>query len=166
MKLRAEVDGEEMALDVRREGGRVVAEIGGRRYVLEAREVGAGEYLLLRDGHVYECRVGAEARGHVEVSVGGREYAVALADPRRLRGAQAAAGPGEGRAQLVAPMPGRVVRVMVEAGEAVEAGQSVVVVEAMKMQNEMKSPKDGAVTEVRVESGATVNAGDVLVVIE
>jgi biotin carboxyl carrier protein len=56
--------------------------------------------------------------------------------------------------------------VFVEAGQAVEAGQPVVVVEAMKMQNEMKSPKDGTVVDVRVEPGATVNAGDVLVVIE
>jgi biotin carboxyl carrier protein len=63
-------------------------------------------------------------------------------------------------------MPGKVVRVLVEAGQAVEAGQGVVVVEAMKMQNELKSPKAGAVAEVRVEPGATVNAGDVLVVIE
>jgi biotin carboxyl carrier protein len=166
MKLRAEVDGEELALDVRREGGRVMADVGGRRYELSAREVGDGEYLLLQEGRVYECRVGVEARGRVEVSVGGRTYAVALSDPKRLRGARAAAAHEGGRAQLTAQMPGRVVRVFVEAGQAVEAGQPVVVVEAMKMQNEMKSPKDGTVVEVRVESGATVNAGDVLVVIE
>ncbi|MDQ3806105.1 MAG: biotin/lipoyl-binding protein, partial [Acidobacteriota bacterium] len=67
---------------------------------------------------------------------------------------------------ISAQMPGRVVRVLVEAGQEVEAGQPVVVVEAMKMQNEMKSPKAGAVAEVRARDGATVNAGDVLVIIE
>lgn len=166
MKLRAEVEGEELTLDVRREGGRVFADVGGRRYELDAREVGGGEYLLLHEGRVYECRVGGEARGRVEVSVAGRAYAVALSDPKRLRGARMAAGHEAGRAQLSAQMPGRVVRVFVEAGEAVEAGQAVVVVEAMKMQNELKSPKDGTVAEVRVRPGATVNAGDVLVVVE
>ena len=166
MRLRAEVGGEELALDVRREDGRVLAEVDGRRYELVAREVGAGEYLLLHDGRVYECRVGGEARGGVvEVRVAGGVYEIALSDPKRLRGARSAAAHEGGRAQLVAQMPGRVVRVLVEAGQAVEAGQSVVV-EAMKMQNEMKSPKDGAVAEVRVAPGATVNAGDVLVVIE
>jgi len=94
------------------------------------------------------------------------EYEVTLTDPKHLRGAGAAHGHEAGRAQVVAPMPGKVVRVLVERGQQVEAGQGVVVVEAMKMQNEMKSPKTGTVAELRAEPGATVNAGDVLAVIE
>jgi biotin carboxyl carrier protein len=167
MKLRAEVGGEELMLEVRREGARVFAEVGGRRYELEAREVGGGEYLLLNEGRVYECRVAARAQpGAFEVQAGAALYEVTLADPKRLRGAGGAEAQAGGRAQLSAQMPGRVVRVLVEPGQQVEPGQSVVVVEAMKMQNEMKSPKAGTVAEVRVEAGATVNAGDVLVVIE
>jgi len=167
MKLRAEIAGEELMLDVRREGARVLAEVDGRRYELEAHGLGEGEYLLLHEGRVYECRVGAAgAAGAAEVRVGGRAYEVTLADPKRLRGARAAAGHDAGRAELRAQMPGRVVRVMVEAGQEVEAGQPAVVVEAMKMQNEMKSPKAGTVSEVRARAGATVNPGDVLVVIE
>lgn len=167
MKLRAEIDGEELALEVRREGGRVFAEVGGRRYEIEARALGGGEYLLFNNGRVYDCRVGPGSRaGASEVRVGGETYEVALADPKRLRGAAGAAGHEGGRAQINAQMPGRVVRVHVEAGQEVEAGQAVVVVEAMKMQNELKSPKAGRVAEVRVEPGATVNAGDVLVVVE
>jgi biotin carboxyl carrier protein len=171
MKFNAEIDGEKVALDVRREGERVFADVGGRRYEIEARRVGAGEYLLLREGRVYECRVDAEpgaagVRGTLQVSLGGGAYAVKLADPKHLRGAGPAAGHDGGRAQVTAPMPGKVVRVLVEAGQPVESGQGLIVVEAMKMQNELKSPKAGTVAELRAEPGATVNAGDVLAVIE
>ena len=168
MRLNAEVDGEKLALEVGREGVRATAVVDGRRYELEARALGAGEYLLVHGGRVYECRVGAEpgGAGPLLVSVGGAEYSVALADPKRLRGASAAGAEQGGRAQVRAPMPGKVVRVLVEAGQAVEAGEGLVVVEAMKMQNELKSPKSGTVAELRAEPGATVNAGDVLVVVE
>jgi biotin carboxyl carrier protein len=167
MRLNAEVEGEKISIELRREGGRVFADVGGRAYELEARTLGGGgEYLLLHGGRVYECRVSGEARGAAEVSVRGRAYNVRLTDPKHLRGAGVAHGSDAGRAQVVAPMPGKVVRVMVEAGQQVEAGQGVVVVEAMKMQNEMKSPKAGTVVELRAEAGATVNAGDVLAVIE
>ena len=167
MRLKAELSGETYELSIRREGVRVFAEVGGRAYELEARAVGAGEYLLLHEGRVYECRVDRRAGGSpLSVSVGGDEYEVTLTDPKHLRGAGVAHGAGEGRAQVVAPMPGKVVRVLVEHGQAVEAGQGVVVVEAMKMQNELKSPKSGTVAELRAEPGATVNAGEVLAVVE
>jgi biotin carboxyl carrier protein len=170
MKLNAEIDGEKVALEVRREGGRVFGEVEGRLYELEVREVGAGEYLLIHGGRVYECRVGGEpgaaGRGALRVSAGGREYGVRLTDPKHLRGAASGGGEQGGSAQIKAPMPGKVVRVLVEAGQAVEAGEGLVVVEAMKMQNELKSPKSGTVAELRAEPGSTVNAGDVLVVIE
>jgi biotin carboxyl carrier protein len=170
MKLNAEIEGEKLALEVRREGERVFAEVGGQRYELEARAVGEGEYLLIRDGRVYECRVGAASgesrRGELSVALGANEYGVTLTDPKHLRGARAAAGHDAGRAQITSPMPGKVVRVLVSKGQEVDAGAGVVVVEAMKMQNELKSPKSGAVAEIRVEAGATVSAGEVLAVIE
>jgi biotin carboxyl carrier protein len=170
MKLNAEINGEKTAVELRREGGRVVAEVGGRGYELEAREIEEGEYLLLYDRRVFECRVaplvGSGEPGALQVSVGVETYDVTLTDPRRLRGAQGAGGADTGRAQLLAPMPGKVVRVLVEQGQEVEAGQGVVVVEAMKMQNELKSPRAGAVAELRAIEGTNVNAGDVLAVIE
>jgi biotin carboxyl carrier protein len=168
MKLTAEIAGEEHALELRREGARVFAEVGGRRYELEARAPEDSAYLFVLDGQVYECRIAAgDARGGVmNVEVGGREFAVTLFDPRRLRAAVAGGAQSQGRAVVAASMPGKIVRVLVEEGARVEAGAGLVVVEAMKMQNELKSPKAGTVTELRARAGATVNAGDVLVVVE
>lgn len=173
MKLTAEIEGHSYALDMRREGARVEATIDGRRYELEARETEAGAFLLLDGGgggRVYECRVkrNSEPGDATEVWIGDEIFQVTLVDPKRLRGARGAAGEGAsgGRAQIKASMPGKVVRVLVAVGAAVEAGDALVVVEAMKMQNELKSPKSGTVVEVRAETGATVNAGDVLVIVE
>jgi biotin carboxyl carrier protein len=172
MKLIAEVEGRSYALEVRREGARVEASVDGRRYELEARETEAGAFLLLAaGGRVYECRANgaagaAAAGGAREVQIGDEVFQVRLVDPKRLRGARGAGAEASGRAQVTASMPGKVVRVLVEAGASVEAGDGLVVVEAMKMQNELKSPKSGTVVEVRAEAGATVNAGDVLVVVE
>jgi biotin carboxyl carrier protein len=170
MKLTAEVEGQSYALDVEwREGARVEATIDGRRYELEAHETEADVFLLLADGRVYECRAGAPPQqqgGAREVHIGDEIFRVTLFDPKRLRGARGAGAEASGRAQVVASMPGKVVRVMVAEGASVEAGDGLVVVEAMKMQNELKSPKSGTVVELRAEAGATVNAGDVLVVVE
>jgi biotin carboxyl carrier protein len=168
MKLTAEIEDEKQALDIKRDGGRVVAYVEGRRYELELREPEAGVCLLIADGHVYECRVERDAAqpALVHVHTGNRDYAIKLVDPKRLRAGQSAGAQGDGAAQVVAPMPGKIVRVLVEQGESIEAGQGIVVVEAMKMQNEMKSPRAGRVVELQATLGATVNAGDVLAVIE
>jgi biotin carboxyl carrier protein len=169
MKLTAEVAGEQHRIEIKRDGARVSVLIDGRRYELEAREQDAGVYLLLAGNRVFECRVDQSEtqRGHMEVHVGGDVHAVTLIDPKRLRGAQiSGASTNAAAAQIIAPMPGKVVRVMVEEGAQVEAGDGILVVEAMKMQNEMKSPGTGTVTALHVTAGATVNAGDVLAVIE
>jgi biotin carboxyl carrier protein len=121
----------------------------------------SGLISILMDGRSFA----AIPLSETEVSVNGRVYRVAAYDPRAFR-SRTAAGGAHGRQTVVAPMPGRVIRVLVEAGQEVEAGQGVVVVEAMKMQNEMKAPKTGKVVEVRTEAGAAVAAGEPLVVIE
>ncbi|HEV7859094.1 MAG TPA: biotin/lipoyl-containing protein [Pyrinomonadaceae bacterium] len=169
MKLTAELAGEKHEIEMKREGARLNASIDGRRYELEAREQGAGVYLLLAGNRVFECRVDqSEAqRGRMEVHVGGDTHAVTLADPKRLRGAQLTGTPADGRAaQIVAPMPGKVVRVLVQQGAQVAAGDGILVVEAMKMQNEMKSSRAGTVTELHAAAGQTVKAGEILAVIE
>jgi biotin carboxyl carrier protein len=103
--------------------------------------------------------------GPSEVVVNGRAFAVEVFDPREMR-ARKSAGAGEGRQNIAAMMPGKVVRVLVAQGDEVEAGQGLIVVEAMKMQNEMKSPKAGRVIEVKTKPDATVAAGEILMVIE
>jgi biotin carboxyl carrier protein len=100
------------------------------------------------------------------VIVGTDRHAIKIADPKRLRGALAFGAHGDGAARIIAPMPGKVVRVLVEVGESIEAGAGIAVVEAMKMQNELKSPKSGTVLTINAEVGATVNGGDLLAVIE
>ncbi len=170
MKFTAEIEGERRALDVRREGEHVVAEVDGRRYTFKVRETGAGIYLLLGDDNrVDECRVeGLDAgSGAVNISVGNRRtYSVRLIDAKRLpRGGAGAAAHGGGQSKIVAAMPGKVVRILVEAGAQVKAGDPVIVVEAMKMQNEMRATRAGTVTAIHAQAGATVNAGDVLMVI-
>jgi biotin carboxyl carrier protein len=129
-----------------------------------------GSYSILIAGRSYTAIApapGITAPGITtgEIVVNGRAFAVEVFDPREMR-ARKSAGAGEGRQNIVAMMPGKVVRVLAAQGDAVEAGQGLIVVEAMKMQNEMKSPKAGRVVEVKTQADATVAAGEVLMVIE
>jgi biotin carboxyl carrier protein len=119
-----------------------------------------GSFSVLIGNRSYEV---VAAGGQVRVN--GRVFHVEIFDPREMRGRKSA-GAGEGRQNIAAMMPGKVVRVLVSAGDAVEAGEGLVVVEAMKMQNEMKSPKSGRVIEIKTRADATVAAGEVLMVIE
>jgi biotin carboxyl carrier protein len=120
---------------------------------------------LLVDGHVYEIKREQTATD-LHLWVGSTCFAVELRDPRSLRSRQKAAGDEKGPRKVLAPMPGRVVRLLVAENSNVEAGQGIVVVEAMKMQNEIKSPKRGIVKKISAIPGAAVNPGDVLAVVE
>ena len=168
IKLKAEVAGKDHQISIQRQQSLVLAEVDGRSYQLEVRDLGDSEYLLLDGSTVHHCRVETRPRhpDHIEVNVRGTNYPVKITDPKRLRSAQSAAEHDKGAARIVAPMPGKVVRVLVEAGTKVEAGEGILVVEAMKMQNEMKAPKSGSVVSIDAQVGSTVNAGDVLAVIE
>jgi biotin carboxyl carrier protein len=168
MKLYARVGDYEGDVDIRIQGTRVFAAVDDRVYQIDLQRSGGHVLLLMTGGRVFDCRVDGpiESGLPVDVSVGTQSYSVTLADPRRLRSAAAAGALAGGVARIAAPMPGKVVRVMVEAGAEVQAGDGIVVVEAMKMQNEMKSPRAGKVLTVNVEVGVTVNGGDVLAVIE
>ncbi|HEY6661216.1 MAG TPA: acetyl-CoA carboxylase biotin carboxyl carrier protein subunit [Pyrinomonadaceae bacterium] len=167
MKLKALIGDREEEIVISFENGRVSADIGGRVYDLEARQPEPGAYLFFLKAQVHECRVSErKSKEAFEVSIRGRNYEVTIVDPKRLRSGQNSDRHHHGVAQILAPMPGKVVRVQTEAGATVEKGGGVVVVEAMKMQNEMKSPRAGVVVSINVKAGDTVNAGDVLAVIE
>jgi biotin carboxyl carrier protein len=168
MKLQAEIEGEIREIEVRRSGEKVFASVDGREYELEVSEPEPGVFLLKHNGHLFQASTFANPSSPDEtnVSVKRREFAVRVIDPKRLRGSGSDHSHGEGLAEIKTAMPGKIVRVIASVGDRVEKGSGVIVVEAMKMQNEMRSPKDGTVKEVRTSEGATVNAGDVLVVIE
>jgi len=171
LKLKAQIDDREQELPItvaKAEDGRVTAEIGGRVYDLEVRQPSPDSYLFFLGASVYECRLSERvtAREVFDVDIRGRTYEVTIVDPKRLRSGQNSDRHHHGVAEIRAPMPGKVVRVQIEAGASVEKGGGLVVVEAMKMQNEMKSPRDGVVVSINVKAGDTVNAGDVLAVIE
>jgi biotin carboxyl carrier protein len=168
MKFNATIADYQTDVQLHRTGSRVLAEIDGRSYELEVHESGPNGYLLISQGRVFDCRVEGrpESGRTVDVIVGTTQYRVALTDPRRLSSVVSESAHGDGAARIMASMPGKVVRILVAVGDQVEAGAGIIVVEAMKMQNEMKSPKAGAVVAVSTQTGATVNAGDVLAVIE
>ena len=161
MKLHAEVGDNKHDIEIERDGGKLFANVDGRAYQFDVSEPEPGVFLFKHDGRVYEAKVSG-----AHVRIGGSEYDVRLIDPKRLRGGGIDAEHSDGIAEIKTAMPGKVVRILVEAGAEVAKGDGVVVVEAMKMQNELKSPKAGVVKEIRVNEGGTVSAGDILATIE
>ena len=168
MKLSAEFAGSSHTIAIQRDGEHACAQIDDRRYELILRELPDGGFLLIDGTQLHNCHVGtsAEHPGRFTVTLRGSIYEVKIVDPKRRRSGQATGSHDHGEAQILATMPGKVVRVLVDLGAKVEAGAGIVVVEAMKMQNEMKTPKAGTVVKLNATVGETVNAGDVLAVIE
>jgi biotin carboxyl carrier protein len=139
--------------------------VDGREVEMDAVLAQPDVLSILIDGKAWQIRRERLVSG-LQVWVGDHSYAAEVSDPRSLRHRQARGDAGKGPRHLVAPMPGKVVRFLVAEKSAVEAGQGVVVVEAMKMQNEIKSPKKGTVLKLAVAEGEAVNAGDVLAIVE
>lgn len=135
--------------------------VDGVPFEVDARLLEPGVLSLLVQGRQYRCVLDDSA-----VLVDGRRYEFEVDDPRSLGGRGRAGGGLSGPRPVKSPMPGRVVRVLVAAGDEVAEHQGVVVIEAMKMQNELKAPKAGRVARVAVTAGDTVDAGKVLVVVE
>jgi biotin carboxyl carrier protein len=122
-----------------------------------------GVYSVLLDGRSYEARV-EETPTALVVVIDGRRFEIEVRDPRRLV-RKGAGGGTDGVQTIAAPMPGKIVRVLAAVGDEVAAGQGLLVVEAMKMQNEMKSPRAGKVLSLSAREGATVTAGEILATI-
>jgi len=166
MKLQAEIDGQAHEVQIRREDGKVTALIDGRAVEAEVSEPEPGVYLFKTGNKVIEVYVAPFCDGASIVSVRGRDHEVRITDPKRLRGSAGTTDTAGGRAEIKTAMPGKVVRILCSPDTEVQKGDGVIVVEAMKMQNEMRSPKTGRIAEIRVAEGDTVSAGDVLIVVD
>jgi len=158
------IDGKNYRLELNRLDERWECRLDGKAIAVDAVLARRDVLSVIISGKAYEIK---RERTPVDMHlwVGSRRYEAQLRDPRCLR-SRASGNDGKGPRKLVAPMPGKVVRVLVQEGTDVEAGQGVVVVEAMKMQNEIKSPKKGVVRKLVASENAAVNAGDVLAVVE
>jgi biotin carboxyl carrier protein len=153
---------ETRTVELRREGSSWRAVIDGNPHEADAVEVAPHTLSILLEGKSFELRVTPLADGSLRIQSAQAELVAQVLDPREWRGRHGALEV-QGPQQVVAPMPGKIVRILVQVGETVEAGQGLVVVEAMKMQNEIRSPKSGKVEKIVAKEGETVNPGDVLV---
>jgi len=164
VKIAARVGDRTCDVTVSRDNGNLRVTVDGVERIVDARKLEADFYSILMEGRSYEVSV--EARGtQYYVRHGAAERIVELADPSR-GGSDALRAASTGPENVVSVMPGRIARVLVSVGDEVEAGAGLVVVEAMKMENEITSSRAGRVTAVHVEAGRTVEAGAALVRIE
>jgi biotin carboxyl carrier protein len=158
------IDGKNYRLDLNRADGRWSCRLDDRDFEIDAVLI-RPDVLSLRIGDLaYEVK-SERVTNNLHLWVGSRGFAVEVRDPRSLRG-RTRAGDDHGPRKITAPMPGKVVRLLIREGDEVELGRGVAVVEAMKMQNEIKSPKKGTIQRILVSEGAAVNAGDVLAIVE
>lgn len=158
------IDGHNYRLELDRSEGRWSCRLDGIDVEVDA-ALARPDVLSLRIGHrAYEVKCERVA-ADLHLWVGSTRFAAEVRDPRSLRG-RARAIDDHGPRKLTAPMPGKIVRVLAQEGTTVEQGAGVVVVEAMKMQNEIKSPKKGTIQQILVSEGTSVNAGDVLAIVE
>jgi biotin carboxyl carrier protein len=165
MKIELEIDGQMIEGEFTLAEGAAQLSFGGATREAQVSEPEPGMFTVIINDRVYRCALEESPGGAVEVVVNGKRIPVAARDKKHMRG-QAGVAAASGQVKLSAPMPGKVVRVLLNAGDEVAARQGVLVVEAMKMQNEVQSPKAGKIVEIKVSEGQTVNAGDVLAVIE
>ena len=166
MTFIVDVGEHERSVEVRRDGEAWYVTVDGKPVAVDARRIGARWSLLIGLAS-YDVAIEEAAAGALLLSVNGIRVPVSVARPRSGRARQdrqavSAAGP----LTISAPMPGRIVKVLVKPGEGVTSRQGLIVVEAMKMENELRAPRAGTVREVRVAEGALVEAGTALLVLE
>jgi biotin carboxyl carrier protein len=167
MKIEVSISGKMRVVELARE-----SDSGGWRILLDGQlvdadvaEIAPNIFSVLIGGESHEVKVTpSSSNGALTLQTAHHEFSAEVRDPRAWRGRRGTIE-AEGRQQVVAPMPGKVVRVLVQAGDQVEAGQGLLVVEAMKMQNEVRSPKSGTVERLLAKEGQPVNAGEVLCVV-
>ena len=172
MTIEIELDGVRRQVTLRRDGDQWIAAIEGHEVTVSVAQAGGRWSMLVgpaeaghHDAKSYDVAFEPTSAGELIVSVNGIEVPLAVVDRRHPpSGGREGSDAAQPRV-VIAPMPGRIVRVLVKPGEEVAARQGLVVVEAMKMENELRAPRAGVVTEVRVTEGASVEANAVLVVL-
>jgi biotin carboxyl carrier protein len=152
-------------VELQRAGAGWQCKLDGRELPLDVTSAQNGVLSLLLDGKSYEIK--QEIAGpETNIVVGQERFSASLRDPRSFRSRRGTGAAEQGVKKITAPMPGKIVRVLAPEGTAVQAGQSVIVIEAMKMQNELKAPKSGVVKKINVAEGAAVDAGQALAEVE
>jgi biotin carboxyl carrier protein len=158
------IDGKNYRLELNRAEGRWSCRLDGLDVEVAA-VLARRDVLSLRIGNrAYEIKsehVGSD----LHLWVGSTRFAAEVRDPRSLR-SRTRAGDDHGPRKVIAPMPGKVLRLLVKEGDEVSQGEGIAVMEAMKMQNEIKSPKKGTIQKILVTEGSAVNPGDVLAIVE
>ncbi len=162
MKWQVRIGKQTRVVDLKREDDRWRVVLDGQAVDADAVEIAPNTFSILLRGQSHEIRVTPGPNGILTLQAGVEEFTAEIIDPRAWSGRRHSAIEAEGRQQVVAPMPGKIVRLLVKAGDAVEAGHGLLVIEAMKMQNEIRSPKSGVVERLLAREGQAVNAGEVL----
>jgi biotin carboxyl carrier protein len=158
------VEGQTVDIEFEQRGSAIEARIGDRTYSLEATTVEPGVYWLNWNNRSVQVTITPSGDG-VTASFGSHKIAIEILDARTALKKAAHQGHA-GVVDIKAPMPGKIVKVLVTEGAEVNANQGILVMEAMKMQNELKSPKKGIVRKLTVTEGMAVNSGDLLVSVE
>jgi biotin carboxyl carrier protein len=166
MKYEVLIDGNLHQVELARADKGYQCTVDGEPFALNVAMTARDVLSIIHDGRHYEAKREYSLLGETHIIIGSERFGAEVRDPRSLRSRRAAAGAEVGPARILAPMPGKIVRIIASVGDEVEAGQGLVVVEAMKMQNEIKAPKKGKVTTIAVKEASAVNAGDLLAIVE
>jgi biotin carboxyl carrier protein len=159
------IQGKTRRVELFRTGSGWELKLDGKAFAADVGFLQPGVLSILVDGKSYEVKQQI-ASGETSIVIGQERFSAVVRDPRSLASRRRAGDDGHGVRRITAPMPGKVVRIVAAAGTAVESGQAVLVIEAMKMQNELKSPKKGTVKKISVSEGEAVEAGQVLAEVE
>lgn len=164
MKFQVQISGQARRVELRRAADGWTCAMEGQARAVDLMEVAPGVFSLLLEGQSFVLHV-ERVDDNYRVHTRGTDLVAVVDNPRRWAGRGGGALGRGGRQEITAPMPGKVIRVLVADKQEVEEGQGLVVVEAMKMQNEIPSPQNGVVEKVLVQEGDTVEHGETLLVV-
>lgn len=162
MHYSVSIDGKTFDVEIAVANGKWRCQVGGREIAIDFVPLSTAAGSLLIAGKQFAVRRDADG----SIFVGANRYKVSIDDPRSWQGRRMRDSAHSGPQRLAASMPGKIVRILAREGDDIQAGQGVVVVEAMKMQNEIRSSRAGKLQKVLVREGANVNPGEVLAIVE